>query len=111
MNLPLSFRGIVRLAKKHNIKLTPGCGVRECKKSGYGCALTVLAIENNRHTYSINDDYPYGSQTYIKLRGIESGFEDWGSNIDSYEGDSLTLFNRYYKIGERLREYAGYPKV
>lgn len=110
MNLPLSFRGIVRLAKKHNLKLTQRAGVRDYKKYGEGCALTTLAIENNLSFYSevYDDFYTQGHchPMYIKLRGIECGFEDW-EDLEDYEGQNLTLFKRYYKIGERLREYAG----
>lgn len=108
MNLPLSFRGIVRLAKKHKLTLTPGHGVRAYKDLGTGCALTAIAVENGLSTYdSVYNNNDVSPTDVIKLRSIEDGFEGF-HNSWGYAGEILTLYNRYRKIGERLRAYAGY---
>ncbi len=108
MNIPTSFRGIVRLAKKNNVKLEPGALVSSVKY-GEGCPLAVIAFENGCTTITglIREVTKETGNAVLdnKLRAIEHGFENWNVKKLYTEGTNA----RYYKIGLRLRKYAGYP--
>lgn len=111
MNLNLSFRGILRAAKRHKVKLTPGATVGDYHCWGSGCALTALAVDNDLNTtYEMRDGF--SPEVSVKLHAIEAGFEDWSADNSSYREHLAktypSVYNRYEKIGRRLRKYAGY---
>lgn len=108
MNIPTSFRGIVRLAKKHKVKLTPQALPCRVHWDREGCPLAVIAFENGCNTLIglIQEVTKETGNTVLddKLRSIEHGFENWAYQKRYMEGTNA----RYYKIGQRLRQYAGY---
>jgi hypothetical protein len=111
--LDLSYRGILRAAKRHNVKLTPGATVGDYRNGGCGCALTALAVDNNIDAvYMVRDGF--GVDAAVKMYAIEAGFEDWRPDGSGYRlqlaKDNPAVYNRYEKIGRRLREYAGYDR-
>jgi hypothetical protein len=110
LNLPLSFRGLTRLAKKHNVKLRGMCNT---VKFGRGCPLALLAYENN---LDCGSSIRVATNFDPKILGIEAGFEGWETNGE-VRGDGEyreelgvgldnSVFKRYHAIGKRLAEYS-----
>lgn len=111
--LDLSYRGIVRLAKKHGIKLSPNCCLGNFPRA---CVISTIAHDNG-YTDEINfekDIKHEDPSTYIKLKSIEIGFENsaefwWridGNYSNAYIHPKSVGDPRYVAIGERLRAYA-----
>lgn len=112
MKLNLSFRDILRTAKRHKVKLTPGACVSDYRIDGSGCVLTTLAVDNGvTAVYEMRD--MLGPDVAVKLHALEAGFEGWSPEGGSFYREQLykdnkVVYNRYEKIGRRLRKYAGY---
>jgi hypothetical protein len=108
-NFPLTFRGITHLAKKHGVKLTPGQTVDDFKYNGCGCVLTTLAVANGLgRTFEVREGIITNDPNFqLKAMAIECGFEKWKDRW-GVRSKNVGMFNRYYNVGLRLREYAGY---
>lgn len=100
--LPTNYRDIIRLAKKHKMKLTQMACTNNDIAKGKACIIALLGIANGV-------DYTglrllalcHNAKTYEKILKLEAGFEGYGWSY--YDNPSL---KRYYEIGKRLREYA-----
>ena len=99
MKIPTDYRGFIRLAKKRNVKLTPGG--TSAKK---GCLMTLISIafleDGSFLPYTRGQDYAIENLGLDKTLGLEDGFED------CLKTNETATYNRYYKVGQRLREYA-----
>lgn len=103
MNLPTSYRGMIRLAKKLNVKLTPSACMpyRHTINPSEGCALGLLGYANGLGTYLDVLKYSPDEKLSLRMRGLEAGFENF-----RFDGSAGAVYSRYYKVGQRLREYS-----
>lgn len=105
LNVPLSYRDIIRVANRHEIKLTPDKTVRAYPKC---CVIAAIAYDNGeKYNENVFQEKlaELDKDTYLKLKSIEVGFEgdDFFWDADCEEDE--TPNPRYVAIGKRLREY------
>lgn len=95
---PTSYRGIIALAKKHDIVLTP----RVIGNKTHACVISMLGIVNDPTTLHPYCDFSNildkNSTLGLKLYSIEVGFDgtQWTEHIDP----------KFVAIGQKLSKYA-----
>lgn len=104
IKLDLSYRGIIRAVKRHNVKLTPLANGGDYKHNNRGCALVAATIDAGVDYSSRKRNQT--AESILKMDGIEHGFEGW----THHNACEDAIFKRYYAIGQRVRSYAGLPK-
>lgn len=100
--LPTNYRDIIRLAKKHKMKLMPmACTSNDIAK-GEACIIALLGVANETNYTNVRLlALRHDAKKYAKIINLEAGFEGYGWNY--YDNPSL---KPYYEIGKRLREYS-----